>query len=252
MMRSSVAMSFLVLSLAACSSSSNDDTGAAGDTSVDAGAPSNGAKTDAGAPVIDAGSTTTDAGAPITDAGSAATDAGSTTTDAGAPITDAGSAATDAGSPTTDAGRTDAGSSAGDAGASCHAVSFGQAESIFIVVPSSQFTALTGGTIVEGTYDLVGVETSSNASSSWTQRSTWKFAGNTIQSVDQLKTSSLGPVVTRTASYTVSGGRLTRTYTCGSSDATPSTFDYDSKVVSGFQTIRVQSGTLRFTFEKRP
>jgi hypothetical protein len=231
MMRSSVAMSFLVLSLAACSSSSNDDTGAAGDTSVDAGAPSNGAKTDAGAPVIDAGSTTTDAGAPITDAGSAATDAGS---------------------PTTDAGRTDAGSSAGDAGASCHAVSFGQAESIFIVVPSSQFTALTGGTIVEGTYDLVGVETSSNASSSWTQRSTWKFAGNTIQSVDQLKTSSLGPVVTRTASYTVSGGRLTRTYTCGSSDATPSTFDYDSKVVSGFQTIRVQSGTLRFTFEKRP
>ncbi len=224
-------MSFLVLSLAACSSSSNDDTGAAGDTSVDAGAPSNGAKTDAGAPVIDAGSTTTDAGAPITDAGSAATDAGS---------------------PTTDAGRTDAGSSAGDAGASCHAVSFGQAESIFIVVPSSQFTALTGGTIVEGTYDLVGVETSSNASSSWTQRSTWKFAGNTIQSVDQLKTSSLGPVVTRTASYTVSGGRLTRTYTCGSSDATPSTFDYDSKVVSGFQTIRVQSGTLRFTFEKRP
>jgi hypothetical protein len=231
MMRSSVAMSFLVLSLAACSSSSNDDTGAAGDTSVDAGAPSNGAKTDAGAPVIDAGSTTTDAGAPITDAGSAATDAGS---------------------PTTDAGRTDAGSSAGDAGASCHAVSFGQAESIFIVVPSSQFTALTGGTIVEGTYDLVGVETSSNASSSWTQRSTWKFAGNTIQSVDQLKTSSLGPVVNRTASYTVSGGRLTRSYTCGSSDATPSTFDYDSKVVSGFQTIRIQSGTLRFTFEKRP
>jgi len=251
MMRSSVAMSFLVLSLAACSSNSNDDTGAAGDTSVDAGAPSNGAKTDAGAPVTDAGSTTTDAGAPVTDAGSTTTDAGSPTTDAGR--SDAGSTpATDAGSTATDAGRTDAGSSAGDAGASCHAVSFGQPESIFIVVPSSQFTALAGGTIVEGTYDLVGVETSSNASSSWTQRSTWKFAGNTIQSVDQLKTSSLGPVVTRTASYTVSGGRLTRTYTCGSSDATPSTFDYDSKVVSGFQTIRIQSGTLRFTFEKRP
>ena len=67
---------------------------------TDAGAPDGGG-TDAGTPVVDAG-TKTDAGTTVVDAGTT-TDAGTTVTDAGTTVTDAG-AKTDAGT-TTDGGR---------------------------------------------------------------------------------------------------------------------------------------------------
>ena len=219
MVRRSVAFAAAVLVLSACASSSDGALNESTTPSDDAGVPSNGTGGDAGA-------------------------------DASSPPVDSGRA--DASSPPVDAGRTDAGSAQVDAGPTCNALTFGQPESIFIVVPSSQFTTLTGGTIVAGTYDLVAVETSSSASSAYTLRATWKFAANTIDSIDQLKTSALGPLVNRSASIAVSGGTITRSYTCGSSDATPAALNYDSKVVGGFQTIRIQSGTLRLTLEKRP
>ncbi len=219
MVRRSVAFAAAVLVLSACASSSDGALNESTTPSDDAGVPSNGTGGDAGA-------------------------------DASQPPVDGGRA--DASSPPVDAGRTDAGSAQVDAGPTCNALTFGQPESIFIVVPSSQFTTLTGGTIVDGTYDLVAVETSSSASSAYTLRATWKFAGNSIDSIDQLKTSALGPLVNRSASIAVSGGTITRSYTCGSSDATPAALNYDSKVVGGFQTIRIQSGTLRLTLEKRP
>ncbi len=231
MVRRSVAFAAAVLVLSACASSSDGALNESTTPSDDAGVPSNGTGGDAGA----------DASSPQVDGGRA---------DASQPPVDGGRA--DASSPPVDAGRTDAGSAQVDAGPTCNALTFGQPESIFIVVPSSQFTTLTGGTIVDGTYDLVAVETSSSASSAYTMRATWKFAGNSIDSIDQLKTSALGPLVNRSASIAVSGGTITRSYTCGSSDATPAALNYDSKVVGGFQTIRIQSGTLRLTLEKRP
>ncbi len=231
MVRRSVAFAAAVLVLSACASSSDGALNESTTPSDDAGVPSNGTGGDAGA----------DASSPPVDSGRA---------DASSPPVDSGRA--DASSPPVDAGRTDAGSAQVDAGPTCNALTFGQPESIFIVVPSSQFTTLTGGTIVAGTYDLVAVETSSSASSAYTLRATWKFAANTIDSIDQLKTSALGPLVNRSASIAVSGGTITRSYTCGSSDATPAALNYDSKVVGGFQTIRIQSGTLRLTLEKRP
>ena len=243
MVRRSVAFAAAVLVLSACASSSDGALNESTTPSDDAGVPSNGTGGDAGAdasqPPVDGGRA--DASQPPVDSGRA---------DASQPPVDGGRA--DASSPPVDAGRTDAGSAQVDAGPTCNALTFGQPESIFIVVPSSQFTTLTGGTIVDGTYDLVAVETSSSASSAYTMRATWKFAGNSIDSIDQLKTSALGPLVNRSASIAVSGGTITRSYTCGSSDATPAALNYDSKVVGGFQTIRIQSGTLRLTLEKRP
>jgi hypothetical protein len=244
MVRRSVAFAAAVLLLSACASSSDGTLSGSTTPSDDAGVPSNGTVGDAGR--ADAGSALVDGGR--ADAGSAPVDGGRA--DASSPPVDGGPA--DASSPPVDAGRTDAGSAPVDAGPTCNALTFGQPESIFIVVPSSQFTTLTGGTIVAGTYDLVAVETSSSASSAYTLRATWKFAANTIDSIDQLKTSALGPLVNRSASIAVSGGTITRSYTCGSSDATPATLNYDSKVVGGFQTIRIQSGMLRLTLEKRP
>ena len=83
-------------------------------------------------------------------------------------------------------------------------------------------------------------------------RATWRFAGSTLDQLDQLTTSAAGPVVNRSGTISKSGANLTRSYTCGSTDSTPSTMTYDSKMVGGFQTVRVQSGTLRLTLEKRP
>jgi len=233
-------LSAFLLCTVACGSSSEGTTEGPV-VPVDAG----GAKTDAASPVVDASTPATDAGSTVVDASTPAADA-STPRDSGAPMVDAGTPR-DSGSPVVDAG-----SSSVDAGPACHTLSFGQPESIFIVVPASQLGTLTGGTIVDGTYDLVSVETSSSASSSFTLRSTWRFSGNTIQMLDQLKTTSLGPVTNRSGSISVSGATISRTYTCGTSDVSVATLNYDSKVVSGIQTIRVMSGTLRFTFEKRP
>ncbi len=193
---------------------------------------------------VDAGGSIADGGAPLADASTPASDAAAPVSDAATPVADA--SAPDATAPR------DSGTPAADAGAACHALAFGQPESIFIVVPASQFGSLTGGTIVDGTYDLVAVETSASASSSYTLRSTWRFAGNAIQMLDQLKTTALGPVTNRSGTIAVSGSTISRTYTCGSADATVASLNYDAKVVGGLQTIRVMSGTLRLTFEKRP
>ena len=234
-------VSALLLGSAACGSSSEGSLEGPV-TPVDGGS----IKTDSAAPVADSATPTMDASTPTVDAGNPAVDA-STPRDSGTtPVADA--------STPRDSGTTpvDAGSSPVDAGPACHALTFGQPESIFIVVPSSQLGTLTGGAIVDGTYDLFSVETSSSSSSSYTLRSTWRFAGNTIQMLDQLKTTALGPVTNRSGTIAVSGSTISRTYTCGSSDATVATLNYDSKVVGGIQTIRVMSGTLRFTFEKRP
>jgi hypothetical protein len=240
-------LSAFLLCTAACGSSSEGTTEGPV-VPVDAG----GAKTDAASPVLDASTPETDAGSTVVDASMPAADAStppidaSTPRDSGAPTVDAGTPR-DSGSPVVDAG-----SSPVDAGPACHTLSFGQPESIFIGVPASQLGTLTGGTIVDGTYDLVAVETSSSASSSFTLRSTWRFSGNTIQMLDQLKTTSLGPVTNRSGSIAVSGATISRTFTCGSSDVSVATLNYDSKIVGGIQTIRVMSGTLRLTFEKRP
>jgi hypothetical protein len=199
-----------------------------------------GSALESSAPAADAAVVTTDAGR---------SDAGAAPLDAGAATPDAGAAPLDAGAATPDAGRLDGGAT--DAGPACHALTFGQPESIFIVVPSSQLGALTGGAIVDGIYDLVAVETSTSSQSSYGLRSTWRFAGSTIEQIDQLRTTGLGAVTVRTGSINVSGSTISRTYTCGSSDATVASLNYDSKVVSGKQTIRVMSGTLRFTYEKR-
>jgi hypothetical protein len=233
-------VSAFVLVTAACSSSS-EGTLEGPVAPVDAGAP----KGDATSPTADAWAPPSDASTPAVDTGAPRTDASSPTADAASPV--------DAAAPR-DSGTTpvDAGSSPVDAGPACHALAFGQPESIFIVVPASQFGTLSGGAIVDGTYDLVAVETSSSTSSSYTLRSTWRFAGTTIQMLDQLKTTALGPVANRSGTIAVSGNTISRTYTCGSTDATVATLNYDSKLVGGIQTIRVMSGTLRFTFEKRP
>ena len=240
MLRSLVAASLFASLLAACGSSES--------SSVESSVPTAdaGVARDSGATAADATApTTTDAGAPATDAGPANVDAGSPAADAGSPAADAGSPAADAGAPSADAGTISA-----DAGPTCHGLTVGGA-SIFIVVPSAQLATLTGGTIVDGTYDLVSVETATASQASWMLYSTWRFSGNTLEQVDQLKTTSLGPVTVRTATFSVSGATISRTYTCGSSDATVASLNYDSKLVSGKQTIRVMSGGLRLTYEKR-
>lgn len=207
----------------------------------------------------------------VSDTGTAATDASDTgAVDSGA--MDSGSAdsgAADSGttdSAATDSGPADSGaidsavadsvsadSSPSETGSTCNALTFGAAASIYISVPASSLGTLTGGAIVDGTYDLVAVETSSTTiPSSYTMRSTWRFAGSTLDQLDQLKTTTLGPLTYRTGSIGVASTTITRTYTCGSTDATPAALNYDSKLVSGVQTIRIQSGALRLTFEKRP
>jgi hypothetical protein len=239
MLRSLVAASFVATLLVACGSSES--------SSPESPVPS----ADGGGGAKDSGALVADASSPSVDAGSAAADAGTPSADAGSAAADAGTPSADAGASSVDAGRADAGSASTDAGPACHALAFGQPESIFIVVPSSQMGALTGGTIVDGTYDLVAVETSTASLSSYGLRSTWRFAGNTVEQIDQLRSSSLGPVTVRTGSISVSGATISRTYTCGSTDATVASLNYDSKVVGGIQTIRVMSGGLRFTYEKR-
>lgn len=209
------ALPIVVSLVAACSSS--------GDGAIES-APSN----------VDAGGARADAA--VFDAGAAVLDAGSTAPDA---------SVTDAGAPAVDAG-------VRDAGPSCNTLAFGQPECIYIQIPTSQMLPLTGGAIVDGTYDLVAVETTASISASYTVRSTWRFEGTTLQQVDQLRTTALGPLTVRTGSIAVSGSTITRTYTCGSSDPAPATLTYDSALVRGVQTVRVQSGTGRFTFEKRP
>jgi hypothetical protein len=236
----SLVAAFVTL-LAACASSEGGSALESSAPSADAGAARDASSTpDAGATASDAGATASDAGATASDA--SASDAGRA---------DGGVAPVDAGVTPVDAGRSDAGATPGDAGAACHALAFGQPEVIFIVVPSAQMGALAGGAIVDGIYDLVAVETSTASQASWGLRSTWRFAGNTIEQIDQLRTASLGAVTVRTGAISVSGATISRTYTCGSSDATVASLNYDSKVVSGKQTIRVMSGGLRFTFEKR-
>jgi hypothetical protein len=230
MLRALVAASFVATLLVACGSSESSSPES---------------------PVPSADGGAKDSGAVVADASSPSVDAGSAAADAGTPGADAGGSTTDAGASSADAGRADAGSTSTDAGPACHALTFGQPESIFIVVPSSQMGTLTGGTIVDGTYDLVAVETSTASLSSYGLRSTWRFAGNTVEQIDQLRSSSLGPVTVRTGSISVSGATISRTYTCGSTDATVASLNYDSKVVGGIQTIRVMSGGLRFTYEKR-
>jgi len=235
MLRSFAASAVLASFLVACGSS--DEATLAGGT-ADAGA----STLDAAA--LDSGASVPDGAAPSVDAAAPTVDAGATGVDASVPAADAGRA--DAGTTSVDAGRV-------DAGPACHALSFGQPESIFIVISAAQAGTLTGGTLVDGTYDLVAVETTSTSLATSTLRATWRFAGNTLEQIDQLSTSptSTGPIVSRTASIAVSGNTITRTFTCGSSDVTPSTFTYDSKLVGGIQTVRVMSGALRFTFEKR-
>jgi hypothetical protein len=207
-----------------------------------------------------------DTGTPVADTGAANADANDTgVIDTGAADSGSGdSGATDSGA--TDSGATDSGaldsavadsasadSATGEAGATCNALTFGAAASIYISVPASSLGTLTGGAIVDGTYDLVAVETSSTTiPSSYTMQSSWRFAGTTLDQLDQLKTSTLGPLTHRTGSIAVAGATITRTYTCGSTDSTPAALNYDSKLVSGVQTIRIQSGALRLTFEKRP
>jgi hypothetical protein len=238
MVRTFVAASLFASLLAACGSSEG--------SSIESTVPS----ADAGA-ARDSGASASDASIPGADAGSTAFDAAASAPDSGTATADAATSASDAGRSDAGSVAADAGSSPADAGAACHALAFGQPESIFIVVPASQMGALTGGAIVDGTYDLVAVETSSSSQSSFGLRSTWRFAGTTIEQIDQLRTSGLGAVTVRTGAISVSGATMSRTYTCGSSDATVASLNYDSKVVSGKQTIRVMSGTLRFTYEKR-
>lgn len=212
-----------------------------------------------------------DTGTPSTDTGSSNADASDTgAADTGtldSSVADSGtpdSAAADSGA--TDSGQADSAvadsavadsasgdSATGDAGPTCNALTFGAAAAIYISVPASSLGTLTGGAIVDGIYDLVAVETSSTTiPASYTMRSTWRFAGTTLEQLDQLKTTTLGPLTNRTGSISVAGATLTRTYTCGSTDSTPSALNFDSKLVSGAQTVRIQSGALRLTFEKRP
>ena len=225
--RFSVAIAAFFLMAAGCGSSSTTAVDTDADV-IDSGtfvAADSGFGTDADpTPTLDGGRP--DGGRP---------DGGTTPFDGGRPD----------GGPAADAGGT-------DAGVTCHSLSFGQPSSLFFVVPASQFGTLTGGTIVDGLYDLVGVETSTSASASFTMRATWRFSGSTLDQLDQLTTSAAGPIVNRSGTISKSGANLTRSYTCGSTDSTPSTMTYDSKMVGGFQTVRVQSGTLRLTLEKRP
>jgi hypothetical protein len=211
---------------------------------------------DSGAPITDSGSPAD--GSSGADADAAATDTGTTPIDSGTidsspPVDSAVDSGADSGTDSgADSALVDSGSLPGDTGASCNDLAFGQPASIYITVSASSLGTLTGGAIVDGVYDLVAVETSSTLPASYTMQATWRFTGGTLDQLDQLKTTTLGPLVHRTGSIAVAGATLTRTYTCGSTDSTPAALNYDSKLVSGAQTVRVQSGALRLTFEKRP
>ena len=224
------------------------------------------------APLVGCSSSSTDArvadsGAPVTDSGgSDAADTATVPVDSGA-IDGAPADSSVADSATGDSSVADSATGdssvadsatgdtggAGDAAASCNDLAFGKPASIYISVPASSLGALTGGSIVDGTYDLVAVETSSTTiPASYTMRATWRFAGGTLDQLDQLQTSSLGPLTHRSGSISVAGATLTRTYACGSTDTAPAGLNFDASLVSGVQTVRIQSGALRLTFEKRP
>jgi hypothetical protein len=244
-MSRSVIVSALVASLLTACGPSDEGASVPAPT-VDAGA----AK-DSGTPVVDASMPATDAGSAREDSSAIAMDAGAPVRDDSGSSTDSGSVGADASVAPVDAGSTATDAASRDAGPACHALAFGRPEVPFIEVPASELGVLNGGAIVDGTYDLVAVETSTSLQNPYALRSTWRFAGNTLEQVEQLRSSSLAPVAVRSGSFSVSGNTFTRVYTCGSTDATPSRTQYDSRVVSGVQTIRLMSGASRLTYEKR-
>lgn len=188
---------------------------------------------------IDSG---TDAGF---DAGSddAGTDAGSAD-DAG--TDDAGSDAS------TDAGSDDAGIGTRDAGPdACHALDFGADE-----VPLRRVDTLptmTGGTIPDGVYDAVDYQTTGGAMGAyrgtWSIRSTGAGVG-TMDVIQQLTLTGVGPIVPRTLSWTASGTALARTEICPNEGAATN-FTYSVVTEGGVTRLLARSTTVLFVLERR-
>ena len=178
---------------------------------------------------------------------------GGMTTDA-ATATDSGT--TSDGATASDATSTSEAGSEPDAANACNTLSFGGSDVPFTVDAAFPPTSLAGGTIVDGTYDLVKVETGSTGFMGFTERSTYRFAGNVFEQINATSTPTTGVGVVYGASSTFvatminNTGSFRTTNVCGTMGA-GGTLSYDSSVVNGVQQFRFTGGLL-MTFNKRP
>jgi len=192
---------------------------------------------------IDSG---TDAG--LDAGGDAGRDAGSDD-DAGADDAGFDAGGDDAGA---DAGGDDAGLGTRDAGSdTCHSLDFGADEVALRRVDS--LPTMTGGTIPDGIYDAVDYQTTGGATGAyrgtWSIRSTGAGVG-TMDVIQQLTLTGVGPIVPRTLSWTASGTALARTETCPNEGAMTN-FTYSVVTEGGVTRLLARSASVLFVLERR-
>jgi hypothetical protein len=134
-----------------------------------------------------------------------------------------------------------------DTAGACHSIGFGAPAAAITKV--SSLPTMTGGTIVNGIYDAVSVQTTGTTMGSY--RATWSFiADMKLEAIEQLALSSTPPPpVPRVLSWTTSGTTLTRTQVCGGTSSF--TNQYTVRTESGATFLDVRQDTVMFTFKKR-
>jgi hypothetical protein len=188
----------------------------------------------------DSADSTADASAPAADA-AAVTDA-PVSADAG----DSADAAVDAGQ--TDAAPADAGFD-GDGAALCHGLGFG-APTVTIQQVGS-LPAMTGGTIELGTYDAIAVQITSSITGLY--RGTWQFDGaSTMKIIEQIGLNGATPPepLPKNLTWSTAATNLMRQQTCGGTSSF--TNGYTVRSDGGDTLLDVRSGSILFTFKKRP
>ncbi|HJL47182.1 MAG TPA: hypothetical protein RMG45_15125, partial [Polyangiaceae bacterium LLY-WYZ-15_(1-7)] len=130
----------------------------------------------------------------------------------------------------------------------CHGYTFGR-PAVAIEMVVGPLPALTGGEIPLGTYDAVAARTTTSTTGSY--RATFVFEdADTLQQLQQISLSGVGPITPRTITYSTSGSMLMRTETCPGGD-TPDTGYRVFSDGDGRTRLEIGNAALRFEFVRR-